>query len=146
MSAEDEWADEPTPAPAPAPAPKDDTTQDQPKDEPELFYPDLPRFVSEWLLQVYRRPLGQGRTWCPQWWEHPEAIVRLEALWRSWEHLRLDAATGMSIWLRDHADHHMSVLLDEHGPFKGCGVERGHTTRPLPPFIQEGQAPAGMFD
>lgn len=142
MSADDEWADEP----APAPAPEDDTTRDQPDDEPELFYPDLPGFVSEWLLQVYRRALDQGRTWCPQWWEHPEAIVRLEAMWRSWEHLRLDPATGMSIWLRDHADHHMVVLLDEQGPFKGCNPERGHSTRALAALPQAGKPPLGMLD
>ncbi|WP_216666160.1 DUF4913 domain-containing protein [Actinomyces faecalis] len=27
---------------------------------------------------------------------------------RSWEHPRQDPATGMSVWLRDHADHHMA--------------------------------------
>lgn len=35
----------------------------------------------------------------------------MEALWRAWEHLRLDGATGISVWWKDHADHHMSVLL-----------------------------------
>lgn len=144
MSGDDEWADEAAP-------PGSETQEEaaggegQP-DEPELFYPSLPGFVTEWLLQVYRRPIGQGRTWCPEWWEHPEAIVRLEALWRSWEHLRLDPATGMSVWLRDHADHHMAALLDEQGAFKGCNTERGHTARPLGPLPQQGQPPAGMLE
>jgi hypothetical protein len=38
-------------------------------------------------------------------------------MWRSWEHLRLDAATGMSLWWRDRTDHHMRVHL---GPFYNC--------------------------
>ena len=60
-------------------------------------------------------------------------MIRLEALWRAWEHLRLDPATGMSVWLRDHADHHMGVLLSSDGPFKGCGVD-GHGDHPLEPL------------
>jgi hypothetical protein len=71
------------------------------------------------------------RTWCPEWWRHAEAISRLEALWRVCEHLRLDPATGMSVWFRDHADHHMAVLLDSEGPFKRCSVDKGHSERQL---------------
>lgn len=33
------------------------------------------------------------------------------------EHLRLDPATGVSVWLRDHADH-LVVLMDPDGPFR----------------------------
>lgn len=60
--------------------------------------------------------------------------ARLDALWRAWEHLRLDPATGMAVWFRDHADHAMAVLLDPDGPFKGCSPTNGHSTRlePLP--------------
>ena len=61
---------------------------------------------------MWRRNLsGNALTWCPERWRHAEAIARLEAPWRAWEHLRLDPALGMSVWLRDHADHHMVVLL-----------------------------------
>jgi hypothetical protein len=28
----------------------------------------------------------------------------------------------MSVWFRDHAEHHMSVLLDPHGPFAAAGM------------------------
>ncbi|WP_370460793.1 DUF4913 domain-containing protein [Pseudarthrobacter sp. GA104] len=55
--------------------------------------------------------VGGDVTWCPRWWNRPEAISRLEALWRAWEHLRLDGATGMTVWWRDHATHHMGILL-----------------------------------
>jgi hypothetical protein len=85
---------------------------------PELVYPTVLAFVTEQLVPMYRRSLSsQERTWCAEWWRHSEAVSRLEALWRSWEHLRLDAAMGMSVWFRDHLDHHMAVLLDADGPF-----------------------------
>jgi len=104
---------------------------DQP---PELYYPNYAEFVKHHLIPMYRRPLGgQGVTWCAEWWRHPEAIARLDALWRAWEHLRLDAATGGSVWLRDHADHHMAVLLSADGPFKGCKPDKhGERLDPLP--------------
>lgn len=36
--------------------------------------------------------------------------------------LRQDPTTGISVWFRDHADHHMAVLLDpDSGPFEDWG-------------------------
>lgn len=101
---------------------------------PQLYYPDLLTFVRDYLGPMYRRSLSShGATWCPEWWKHAEAIARLEALWRAWEFLRLDAHTGMSVWFRDHADHHMAVLLSADGPFKGCKPEgHGERLKPLP--------------
>jgi hypothetical protein len=120
-------------------------TPEQHDEPPELYYPDVVAFVTEQLVPMYRRPLGgPSVTWCPQWWRHAEAIARLEALWRAWEHLRLDPATGMSVWFRDHADHHMAVLLSSDGPFKGCKPKEGHDER-LDPFPLE-PPPAGLFD
>jgi Domain of unknown function (DUF4913) len=68
----------------------------------------------------------------------------LEALWRSWEHLRLDPATGISVWFRDHADHHMTILLSADGPFKGCSPDKGDSQRLDPLPLTE--PPTGMFD
>jgi len=112
---------------------------------PALYYPNVEAFVRDQLAPTYRRELDSpSRTWCPEWWRHAEAIARLEALWRAWEHLRLDPATGISVWFRDHADHHMGVLLDVNGPFKGCSPGKGHGARldPLP----HAAPPPGMFD
>ncbi|WP_243400462.1 DUF4913 domain-containing protein [Arthrobacter sp. Bz4] len=49
----------------------------------------------------------------------------------------------MSSWWREHADHHMPILLSTDGPFKGCTPEKGHNPRldPLPCA----PAPAGLF-
>ncbi|MCQ9165493.1 DUF4913 domain-containing protein [Arthrobacter sp. STN4] len=118
---------------------------EQDGDAPELFYANVAEFVGDKLAPTYRRHInpGGGITWCPQWWKHAEAISRLEALWRAWEFLRLEGATGMSVWWRDHADHHMSVLLSADGPFKGCSPDDGHKSK-LPPLPCE-EPPAGLF-
>jgi hypothetical protein len=110
-----------------------------------LFYPSLDLFVAEQLAPLYRRPLGAGRTWCPEWWRHAEGITRLRALWLSWEHLRWEPALGMSVWLRDHADVHMAVLLDADGPFHGCHPEKGHNGTRLDP-LPVTAPPAGLFE
>lgn len=113
-------------------------------DPPRLYYLTVAEWVEEWLFPVYRRSvLGHERVWCPQWWRHAEAVARLESLWRAWEHLRQDAATGLSVWFRDHADHHMTVLLDADGPFKGC--DGGHSGHPLEPLPHD-PPPDGMFE
>jgi hypothetical protein len=110
-----------------------------------LAYDSVEDWVSRYLLVMYRRAVsGTGTTWCPQWWRHPEAVVRLEALWRAWEYLRKDETTGVSVWLRDHCDPHMTQLLSADGPFKGCKPKQhsGHPNEPLPCD----RAPAGWFE
>ena len=113
-------------------------------DPPCLYYLTLKEWVGEWLFPVYRRSvLGHDRIWCPQWWRHAEAVARLESLWRAWEHLRQDPATGLSVWFRDHADHHMTILLDADGPFKGC--DSRHSDHPLDQLPHD-PPPVGMFE
>ncbi|PRI12505.1 DUF4913 domain-containing protein [Leucobacter massiliensis] len=87
-------------------------------DDQPLYYGSVDEFFREYLRLAYRRPInGRARVWAADWWNYDEAVIRLEALWRSWEELRQDASTGMSVWWRDHADHHMAVLMDPDGPF-----------------------------
>ena len=121
-----------------------DAGEDRIEETPELYFSDVDVFVREFLAPTYRRSLeGNHRAWCAEWWRHAEAINRLESLWRAWEHLRLDPATGMSIWWRDHADHHMQALLAPDGPFKGCGSDRGH--QPRATALPLAAAPPGLF-
>lgn len=113
-------------------------------DPPGLYYLTLAEWMDDWLFPVYRRSvLGHERVWCPQWWRHAEAVARLESLWRAWENLRQDAATGLSAWFRDHADHHMTILLDSDGPFKGC--DGHHSDRPVDQLPHD-PPPEGMFE
>lgn len=113
-----------------------------------LYFSSLSEWVEQWLVPTYRRWIGGLRTpngedsfwWDPEWWSHPEAVVRLEALWRAFEHLRREPALGMSVWLRDHADHHMPILLSKFGPF-GATTGANQKGDPLP----HTPPPAGLF-
>lgn len=109
---------------------------------PPLYYGSVDEFVRDFLVPVFSRQVGDraARRWSAEWWRNPEAIVRLEALWRSWEHLRLDPATGMSVWLRDHADHHLGILWDTDGPF-AKSTDSARPGEPLP----YSPPPEGLF-
>ena len=100
---------------------------------PALFYGSVDEFVREFVCPVFSRTVGERSEyrWSARWWESAEAITRLEAMWRAWEHLRLDPATGTSVWLRDHADHHLGVLMSPSGPFSKS-VDQARVGQPLP--------------
>lgn len=101
------WADEPS-------------SDDDPDTPGRLYYANVDEFVRMYLLPNWRRK-PHNASWCSRWWEHAEAISRLEALWESWEKLRLEPGTGMATWWRDYADPHMAVLTDrDTGPFTKC--------------------------
>lgn len=112
---------------------------------PPTKYGSVDEFVREYLRHVYKRRIdGRHRCWAGAWWRYEEAVIRLEALWRSWEHLRLDPDVGMSVWWRDHADYHMAVLMDPDGPFGDATEGPENMSRrgdPLP-YVPP---PAGMF-
>ncbi|WP_245673698.1 DUF4913 domain-containing protein [Nocardia lijiangensis] len=102
----------------------------------QMIYTNVVEFVENYLSLVYRRQVTDisETVWCPEWWKHAEAVARLDALWRAWEHYRLEPSTGLSIWFLDHADPHMTKLFDPRGPFKYCSVRNGHKDmlNPLP--------------
>lgn len=107
-----------------APQARGPHTDSQPAPEQAETAAPAPMFGSvEQFVQVYLRKVcrpridGRPLRWAADWWRYPEAVARLTALWQAWEHLRLDPATGPSVWWRDHFDHHMAVLLGENGPF-----------------------------
>ncbi len=123
---------------------------------PEPCFASMLDWFETWLRPMYRRSThGDQREWCAEWWQHEEAVSRLDALWRAWEALRLDPGTGLSVWWRDHADHHMAALLDPDGPFKQCGDGHrddapemlAHTTPPAGLFVDESTSPPAVdFD
>lgn len=116
---------------------------------PQLVFATSERFLHELLLPMYIRIIdSRNGTWCRKWFLHAEALSRVDALWRAWEHLRLDGKTGMSVWWKDHADPHMAVLLSQKGPFHACDLETHKDPDPLlcdmaPPewFPEEGDIP-----
>lgn len=97
--------------------------------EPKPVYASVDEWVEGWLAPIWRHRVdvdGRTATWCAKWWRHPEVVTRLDAIWRAWESLRQDAATGMSTWFRDHGDYHMAVITSVDGPLAGCTTGEGH--------------------
>ena len=86
-------------AASPATSPAGDAAASLP-----LLYPSLEAWVVGHFTRIYIRPLGGPFRWCGRWWDHTEAISRLQALWRTWETLRVEPL-GMDLWLREHLDH-----------------------------------------
>lgn len=102
---------------------------DDPADHPEetvepLHFANLPEFFDAYLSKIYARNIAgdaaDGITtfrWAAKWWEYAEAVSRIDAMWRAFEQLRCDTTFGASVWFREHADHHMPILLSNYGPF-----------------------------
>ncbi|WP_030253092.1 DUF4913 domain-containing protein [Streptomyces violens] len=82
----------------------------------------LATWVYDLLLPVYGREITASRPWCHQWHEHPEAVVRLHALWLAWQQYTDDEAglAGPSTWHRDHLDPALLQLRAPDGPFAAC--------------------------
>ena len=103
--------------------------------------------LEAWVVEVFtatylRRPTPTFR-WCAQWWRHPEAIARLEALWRSWEALRLDPLLGIANWYANHLDQQLPILTGPAGPFADCDPTEHFD--PPHPQLPHTPAPAGWW-
>ncbi|MEV0433619.1 DUF4913 domain-containing protein [Nocardia sp. NPDC050413] len=96
----------------------------------ERAYATVDEWVTEYFAPLFGDDLayvpGDRLSWCPQWWRHPSAAVRLHALWQAWEHYRLLGGPALSVWFLDHADPHVRQLTAPNGPFRRCSVEGGH--------------------
>lgn len=88
-----------------------------------LRFASLPVFVELFVMPNWARQYTIHTHWCHRWWEHTEAVTRLDVLWEAFEVMRLEPAPSMSTWMRDHFDHHMNVLTREEGPFARCNAK-----------------------
>ncbi len=90
-------------------------------DEPAapFQWSSLPEFVEHVIAPLYAAHLVSGSGWCQQWYAHVEARIRLGAVWRAWETLRLDPHVGMARWLRDVADPQMDRAAGTERPVPG---------------------------
>ncbi|MBF6162995.1 DUF4913 domain-containing protein [Nocardia cyriacigeorgica] len=149
-----EQALDPKPEPAPEPEPEpeepadEETAEDEEEKPKELLYRNLEAFVRGCIANLYRREVSARGSekllrWCPCWWDHGEAVFRLEALWRAFEQLRLGGGVEMDLWWIQHADPQMDRLLDPEGPFKYCSVVDGHKAKM--PALPTVAAPEGLF-
>ena len=114
----------------PPPVPKQ-TGGDSHPESVTPFYGSLLEFVTEGFAPVYCRATSPTIRWCASWWDHAEAIYRLEALWRSWELYRLEPRLGIASWLRDYLDPQLNVLTSPTGPFAQCTDDRHSPGKPL---------------
>ena len=94
-------------------------------------FPDLESWVHEFFVLTFGRYAEQGR-WCPRWWDHPEAVLRLDALWRTWEAASLDPVHGVADWIHHRLDHNLAELFSVDGPFALCAEGRHVPTPVLP--------------
>ena len=88
--------------------------------------------VEHIYANTFIRRLGQTQRWCASWWAHAEAIVRLEALWRTWEAAAAsDNGAATAEWLRIYLDPLNGPLLGPDGPFSSCTPERHSESEPM---------------
>lgn len=111
-------------------------------EEVENHFPNVYVFVQDFLVKVHARPVRDGLSWhwCSHWWDHPEAVSRLEALWKAFEVLRRDPGTGAATWWRDYADPTIAALSDAAGTFAKCS----DTSHAVPPDLPMDR-PAGWL-
>jgi len=74
---------------------------------------------------------GVGVRWYTRWYEHDEAIARLEALRRAWEEHVVTHGAGMSSWYISHYDPHITALTSAGGPFWQCSPGYHQRARPI---------------
>jgi len=90
--------------------------------------------------------------WCPQWWDHTEAIARLAAAHQAWTALSTTGGTGLVTYF-DYLDRVvLAVLTSDTGPFARCNPRThtpdralGHITPP-PEIYEPTASPAAPED
>ena len=132
----------PPPASPPPPAPAAAGPGERPTGPVAPFFGSLLEFVQEGFAPVYCRATSPPMRWCPTWWDHAEAIYRLEALWRTWELYRLEPRLGIASWLRDYLDPQLVALTSPTGPFAQCTDDRHSPVKAL----RTEQPPNDYFD
>lgn len=95
------------------------------------FFGSLLEFVVEHFGPVYARNTSPTVRWCASWWDHAEALYRLESLWRTWELYRLEPRLGIASWLRDYLDPQLRELTSPTGPFASCTEDRHSPVKAL---------------
>lgn len=119
-------------------------------DEFVPLYPSLADWVEHHFTQAYLWRVTVDSRWCAQWWEHPEAIVRLNVLWQLWELARVEEdPAAMASWVRDWLDRLLPPLVGVTGPFYGCSVDPQPDGSPWlhkrPPILPTAPAPREFY-
>lgn len=104
----------------------DDSIQDSPTSRSDEKDEAPPPDFGQWIhatLSIIEHPATQNGAFCPEWWEHPEAVARFRALYQQY---RVAAEEGgISDWWVHHWDLHARALFDpQTGVFRDCSA--GH--------------------
>lgn len=115
---------------------------DEPDQEQQLVFSNAEEWLTQWALPHYRRN-PKLHKWDPNWWQYDEAGTVLEALWESWEQVRLEDAMATVAWFRDYFYPIMDRLTDpEDGVFWAYDPPKNE--QPPPPF-EVTAVPKGWF-
>lgn len=94
---------------------------------PSTRFDNLYDFMNTVITPVLSRKLfvgsAAGLRWDPDWWRYPEAVMRGEMMWRTYEIARSKQDPAeMEAWMRLTVDHHMAILLNgTTGPMHNAG-------------------------
>ena len=95
----------------------------------------------DYLLPNYGRRLLHTR-WCRRWWQHAEAIRRLEAIWQACEVMR--ATTGQPGWRCGGAIFRPAPARPHRpGPFFDCDAAKD--LHKIPATLPVEEPPVGLF-
>ncbi|PRQ11433.1 hypothetical protein C1Y63_06170 [Corynebacterium sp. 13CS0277] len=90
-------------------------------DIPAPMYPSMFDFVMCELVSTYGQSQGRVPNWSAIWYRHPEAVRRLDALWRKFEKLRVDDPFSFrESFYHRYADYHMDRLMKSESVFADC--------------------------
>ena len=81
---------------------------------------------------------GTAVRWCTRWYDHDDAVARLEALRRAWEEHVVQPGAAMSSWYIHHFDPHIGVLTAAGGPFWQCSPGHHQPARVIGHELIEG--------
>ncbi len=134
------------PAAAATPAEPDADSEDPGAAAPTPFdFTVLYTWVHIHVATITERKVSKGSSesgtavrWCTQWYEHDDAITRLEALRRAWEEHVVQPGAAMSSWYLHHFDPHIGVLTAAGGPFWQCSPGHHQPARVIGHDLIEG--------
>ncbi len=121
-------------------------TEDQAPEPPPFDFVTLYTWVHIHVATITERKIskssgsesGVGVRWCTRWYDHDEAVARLEALRRAWEEHVITPGAGMSSWYISHYDPHITALTAPGGPFWQCSPGHHQPGRPIGHELLEG--------
>lgn len=97
--------------------------------QPPIDIEQLARWVRNNVTELVERRVKSDHAphWCPQWWRHPEAVLKFEGLRRAWAELVPQEGLGLINYV-SYLDQTIGTLTADAGPFHTgmCSPKTGH--------------------